>query len=251
MFVSLNNSGACGPATGIGSTYPTERGPSVASVSFERQPRWAPLDGLSENSVRHHPTQQPNAAAVRRRERRGCRATHEGEPYCRATSLEIEPEPRTTLPPNGKLDYGQHRQLLEEAFAATAEPVTKAPRWARDQRRASGVKTANTGGSRDCLDAPALFTPVLEEPRDRFDAPAASPPAPKKRRSLSPRIVRGRESRAFYNRRKSVGSLAEKPNWSPPAPDGLENATSQWCQNRQHWSKPRLPRRASVVHAST
>src|ERR1039458_3759428 len=47
MFVSLNNSGACGPATGIGSTYPTERGPSVASVSFERQPRWAPLDGLS------------------------------------------------------------------------------------------------------------------------------------------------------------------------------------------------------------
>src|ERR1035441_5795982 len=74
MFVSLNNSGACGPATGIGSTYPTERGPSVASVSFERQPRWAPLDGLSENSVRHHPTQQPNAAAVRRRERRGCRA---------------------------------------------------------------------------------------------------------------------------------------------------------------------------------
>src|ERR1022692_3801596 len=114
MFVSLNNSGACGPATGIGSTYPTERGPSVASVSFERQPRWAPLDGLSENSVRHHPTQQPNAAAVRRKERRGgrathegepscrgCRATHEGEPSCRATSLEIEPEPRTTLPPNG------------------------------------------------------------------------------------------------------------------------------------------------------
>src|ERR1039458_9259885 len=88
MFVSLNNSGACGPATGIGSTYPTERGPSVASVSFERQPRWAPLDGLSENSVRHHPTQQPNAAAVRRRERRGCRATHEGEPSCRATSLQ-------------------------------------------------------------------------------------------------------------------------------------------------------------------
>src|ERR1022692_3863099 len=153
--------------------------------------------------------------------------------------------------PMGSGIMGNRGSLLEEAFAAAAEPVTKAPRWARDQRRASGVKTANTGGSRDCLDAPALFTPVLEEPRDRFDAPAASPPAPKKPRSLSPRIVRGRESRAFYNRRKSVGSLAEKPNWSPPAPDGLVNATSQWCQNRQHWSKPRLPRRASVAHAST
>src|ERR1035441_1028573 len=97
---SLNKFRACGPRESEVHTRP-ERGPSVASVSFERQPRWAPLDGLSENSVRHHPTQQPNAAAVRRRERRGCRATHEGEPSCRATSLEIEPEPRTTLPPNG------------------------------------------------------------------------------------------------------------------------------------------------------
>src|ERR1022692_2658334 len=120
--------------------------------------------------------------------------------------------------------------LLEKAFAATAEPVTKAPRWARDQRRASGVKTANTGGSRDCLDEPALFTPVLEEPRDRFDAPAASPPAPKKPRSLSPRIVRGRESRAFYNRRKSVGSLAEKPNWSPPPRWARDQRRASRCQ---------------------
>ena len=73
--------------------------------------------------------------------------------------------------------------------------------------------------------------------RDRFDAPVATPPAPKKPISLSPRFVG--ECAYPDNRQKSTESLADKPNLTS-YPRWARKRDVPAVSNRQHWTCQRF-----------